>query len=308
MNTFQLECFLAVANSLSFARAAKQMGVSQPTITHQIQSLEDELNTKLFYRSTRLVEITPEGKAFVSDAKSMLAISEQAKMRIQSKSQRKIETLSIGCGNHVQLAMLSEVLKQLKTEVSNLHPHLLVSPYEQLFQHLGTEQLDLIFGVYDNAAIKGNVKYKELLQSDIVCICRSEHTFSKKEALQLSDLKDETLIFCDPMSLTPEMAKLQYRLAENRDPADILFCSSSAEAYVLSRSGFGIALLPEILIPDDNKITKVKFEDAPKLAFGLYYKPSTGDDLIRKFVSLSKSFFDSISQKRMSVILQEESN
>jgi len=77
---------------------------------------------------------------------------------------------------------------------------------------------------------------------------------------------------------------------------------------VLSRSGFGIALLPEILIPDDNKITKVKFEDAPKLAFGLYYKPSTGDDLIRKFVSLSKSFFDSISQKRMSVILQEESN
>ena len=60
MNIFQLSCFLAVANSLSFARAAEQMNISQPAITHQIKALESELNVKLFRRSTRLVEITPE--------------------------------------------------------------------------------------------------------------------------------------------------------------------------------------------------------------------------------------------------------
>ncbi len=65
MNIFQLSCFLAVANSLSFARAAEQMNISQPAITHQIKSLESELNVKLFHRSTRLVEITPEGQSFI---------------------------------------------------------------------------------------------------------------------------------------------------------------------------------------------------------------------------------------------------
>ena len=75
MNTFQLECFLAVANTLSFARAAEELNVSQPTVTHQIKSLEDELNAKLFIRSTRMVEITPEGQSFITDAKSMIMIA-----------------------------------------------------------------------------------------------------------------------------------------------------------------------------------------------------------------------------------------
>ena len=57
MNTFQLTCFLAVAHSLSFVRAAEHLNVTQPTITHQIQSLEDELGVRLFRRSTRLVEL-----------------------------------------------------------------------------------------------------------------------------------------------------------------------------------------------------------------------------------------------------------
>ena len=48
MNTFQLTCFLAVAETLSFARAAEQLHVTQPAVTQQIKSLEKELNVKLF--------------------------------------------------------------------------------------------------------------------------------------------------------------------------------------------------------------------------------------------------------------------
>ena len=71
MNTFQLECFLAVSNTLSFVRAAEQLNISQPAITHQIKTLEDELNTVLFKRSTRFVEITQEGISFIGDAKKL---------------------------------------------------------------------------------------------------------------------------------------------------------------------------------------------------------------------------------------------
>lgn len=55
MNTFQLSCFLTVANTLNFAQAAKQVNISQPAITGQIKSLEKELDTKLFHRTTRMV-------------------------------------------------------------------------------------------------------------------------------------------------------------------------------------------------------------------------------------------------------------
>ena len=53
MNTIQLECFLAVSENLNFARAAEQLHITQPAVTHQIHSLETELNTRLFVRTTR---------------------------------------------------------------------------------------------------------------------------------------------------------------------------------------------------------------------------------------------------------------
>ena len=61
MTIFQIECFLTVAEFLNFAKAAEQMNISQPAITRQIQSLENELGGKLFQRSTRVVRLTENG-------------------------------------------------------------------------------------------------------------------------------------------------------------------------------------------------------------------------------------------------------
>ena len=65
MNIFQLSCFLAVAEYLNFAKAAQSLHVTHPAVSQQIQSLEKELNTKLFVRTTRTVKLTDEGKATV---------------------------------------------------------------------------------------------------------------------------------------------------------------------------------------------------------------------------------------------------
>ena len=79
MNTMQLSCFLEVAETLSFARAAEKLHVTQPAVTQQIQSLEAELNVKLFRRTTRTVELTQAGLVFLGDAKTMYEISGKAK-------------------------------------------------------------------------------------------------------------------------------------------------------------------------------------------------------------------------------------
>lgn len=301
MNTFQLKCFLAAAATLNFARAAERINVSQPTITHQIKSLEDELNVRLFNRSTRFVELTAEGETFISDAKSMLAIEVQAKTRFNSLSDKPVEVISVGCGNYIQLAMLSDILSQMKEVYPNLHPRLLVAPIEQLEQNLGTERLDILFAIEDPASVKSGAKYKELLVSHVVCIGRRSDRMTGKESISVDDLKKESLIFCDPMSLTPEMAKLQFRLIEDRDPKSIHICSSSMTAYILARSGFGIALLPDLLIPNDPEMMKIKLTNAPTLSFGLYYKPSVGDSVLRQFISLAAHHFSELGKQDTAV-------
>ena len=81
MNTFQLACFLMVAETLNFARAAERLSVTQPAVTHQIRSLEEELGVKLFRRSTRLVELTREGLLFTSDARTIMETAARARAR-----------------------------------------------------------------------------------------------------------------------------------------------------------------------------------------------------------------------------------
>ena len=88
-----------MAEYLNFAQAAQSLHVTHPAVSQQIQSLEKELNVKLFQRTTRTVRLTEEGKAFLRDAQQIVALSERAKKRFGNVMDGNIETLAIGCYN-----------------------------------------------------------------------------------------------------------------------------------------------------------------------------------------------------------------
>lgn len=291
MNIFQLECFLSVANTLSFARSAEQLNVSQPTITHQIKTLENELNVKLFCRSTRFVEITPEGQDFIGDAKSMVIISRRAKRRFSTEEKDPVALLSIGCSSHAEFIMLTEVLNEINRVTKHFHPRLIVAPQDRLFHLLETEQVDIMFDAYESEDLKASVKYKELCKSAITCVCRHDHHLLGKESVKLWDLQEESLVFCDPVSIAEELTKFQFKVAEMHSPKDIHFCSSVDSAIVLATAGIGIAFLPEIYILDTPKLSKITLEDAPQISFGMFYKSYPGDSMLKRFIQMAVEYF-----------------
>ncbi|MDD6798904.1 MAG: LysR family transcriptional regulator [Firmicutes bacterium] len=292
MNTFQLECFLAVAATFSFAKAAKNLNVSQPTITNQIKSLEEELNVRLFNRTPHMVEITPAGKAFVTDARSILDIAGQAKLRFSVPTEKPIQTISIGCGSYIQLSLLTEVLHRLNSEIANFHPRLFVVPREHLFHLLETDQADVIFDIREGCKLKDNFRFKEVAQSDIVCVCRKDSEFASRESLTIEEVSNETLILCDPMNLSPDISKLQLKLSAGRTIDNTHFSASSEAAIVLAGSGVGTALLPRIYIPNDLHLATVRLEDAPKFSFGMFYKKPFGESLLKKFIDATTEYFN----------------
>ena len=79
MNTIQLECFIAVAEHLNFSRASEELKITQPAVSHQIRTLEEELDVKLFKRTSKSVSLTPEGIQFLPDAELILKIAFSAK-------------------------------------------------------------------------------------------------------------------------------------------------------------------------------------------------------------------------------------
>ncbi len=296
MNSFQLECFLAVASSFSFAKAAKRLNVSQPTIANQIKSLEEELKVRLFNRTPHRVEITREGEAFRADANNIIAIERQAKLRFSVPTEKPIKTVSIGCGTYFQLTLLTEVLNRLNSEIPNFHPRLFVVPREQLFHLLETDQADVIFDIKEGCELKGDLQFKELMQSDIVCVSRKDTELATRKSVTADEIAKETLVVCDPMFLSPDMAKLQLKLTSGRTPANTHFAASPEASVVLAASGIGIAVLPEIYIIKDGPLAAVRLEDAPKFSFGMFYKKPFGETLLKRFIDEAVDYFEKIGR------------
>ena len=294
MNILQLRCFLAVAGSLNFARAAKQMHLSQPAVSHQIKTLEEELNVKLFRRSTRMVELTPEGLAFTEDARNIVTIAEHARMRFSHPDDYPVQELSIGCSNYAELYLLTDVLHELSASHPNLHPRLHVVPHEQLFHLLETGAAEVIIDIRENGKTKEALTFQELCLSSLVCVCRSGYLPSGKESLSLSELKNKKLIFCNPLTLSPDLARFQWKLAAEKRPADIHFCNSPETAALLANAGFGIAILPELFLPPGSSMQTFRLAEAPSLSVGLFYHANFENALLKEFIQNTRRCFSNM--------------
>jgi DNA-binding transcriptional LysR family regulator len=286
MNTFQLRCFLAVADLLSFAKAARSMNISQPAMTHQIKALEEELNTKLFHRSTRVVELTLEGRAFLADARSMVAIAQRAKLRFQNPEERPISFLSVGSGSYHHLACLADSLHQLSEAARDLHPRMQVAHRDGLFHMLENGSLDVVFDL--GTGPERGLAFQPICDSPMVCACRKGLPLAEEGSVTVEGLREESVILCDPLGLSPQASQLQLKLAEGRSPEKIHFSGSVDASVVMARAGFGAAILPGVLLPPGDELKTIPILDAPDLTLGMFYQPHPGDELVRQFVKIAR--------------------
>lgn len=291
MNTFQLSCFLAVAEYLNFAKAAKQLHVTHPAVSQQIQSLEKELNVKLFQRTTRSVRITEEGKAFLRDAQQIVAISERAKKRFDGVIPGNIQTLSLGCYNFPCMFLLPDVLKQLRTVSPNIHPRLQVIPFQHIYQMLEEGDLDAVVGFKEPPGIKLHALYKEITQVPMVCVCSPQNDLSKQSEVSLPMLCNQKLVLFVPSKTIPPIAQLQGQLIGDTAPSDLYFCESAEAITVLVMANYGISILPSFLVPDIPMICRIPLKDVQTASFGIYYKSLQGNQELKKFIQCAKDCF-----------------
>lgn len=292
MNTFQLECFLAVAQTLSFARASEQLNITQPAVTHQIHSLEDELNTKLFKRTTRNVELTHEGLTFINDAKNILEISMYAIKRFETHSENDILSFSIGCIGNAVILRLYEIMKELRAEYPNIAPRFKVAPFSQLIGMLNEDDADVILSFAEDD-IKFTGVYKELKKEPVFCICSDKNPISEYNCISVSEIKKEKAIICDPVKSPSKIAQLQSNLIEGRKITDFLFCESPEEVNMFVNAGYGVSILPESFIVPSYNIVKVPIEDIQPLSFGAYYKSLKSSDILKSFMKIAYTIFTS---------------
>ena len=293
MNTFQLACFLTVAETLSFAKAAKLLNVTQPAVTHQIHSLEEELNAQLFKRTTRSVEITQEGLIFLNDAKNVLNIITLAKKRFEEPVIDDRQFFSIGCHSHNELHLLPEILRQMADSCPMLYPVFQVVPFQHLYQLLDEETVDVIIAFQEKSSKKTDGIYKELAQVRITGVLPANHPLAEKELLDEDALRTQRLLLLDPQRCPDSLNAVQHELAAGRAVSDLLMCGSADACVMLAKAGFGIAVQPDFPSLRDPALAYIPIKGTEPLSYGAYYKTASGKPLLKDFLLLCKKSLSS---------------
>lgn len=284
MNTFQLECFLAVAEYLNFTRAASALHVTHPAISQQIKTLEEELNVQLFARTTRSVRITQEGRAFLPDAREMVEIANRAKHRFEVQGE-KIEVLTIGVYNPVCMAKLTTPLSRLIKERPAVHPRLLSVPFQGIYQLLEDGRLDAIIGFKEERNFKFKGVFHETKCVPWVVIAHKDNPLAQKEKIFREDLKQEKLAIYGQSNAPVSILRMHGSLMEDRPPHDFYFSDNAEAINTLVASGIGISVLPEYFVKDIDTIVKIPFEEEPPMSFGIYYRTTKGNEALKTFIA-----------------------
>lgn len=267
MNTIQLECFLAVAKHLNFSKAAEQIKITQPAVSHQINSLEEELDVKLFHRTSKSVALTMEGMMFLPDADKILKISKSAKERLGNHEQPLI--LEIGCHSQLELDLLPECLLQLKKEYPQLRPSLHMFPFASMGRQLQEGQLHVMFGMKSDHE-KTSLRYRELFRCPAVCICSKNHPLAGQPSITKSMIRGN-IILCEPHKIADSIFRLQSDVAAGTPGAERYLADGYECVLTLVKAEIGCTVLPQFPAARDPQLCYIPITDCPQASFGMYF-------------------------------------
>ena len=151
----QLRSFLAVAETLSFTKAAERLGLAQPTISQHVRKLETAAKRVLITRDTRDVRLTDNGDAMAGFARSILSAHDSATRYFSGSAMRG--RLRFGTADDLAITGLPRILREFRQIYPQINLELTVGQSDQLYRKLNAGQLDLVFVKWVAGAKDGTV-------------------------------------------------------------------------------------------------------------------------------------------------------
>ena len=178
MNLKQLEAFVKVAETKSFSEAAKQLFLTQPTISAHVSALEKELNTCFLIRNTRGVELSESGKELYAYAVQMLEIEKTIKGRFGKEIKPDGNVLRIGASTVPAQYILPNVMSTFHAEYPGEKLKLFETDSKGVIDMILSHHIDI--GFTGTVIEKGNCKYLPFYEDELVVLTPSNEKFVEK--------------------------------------------------------------------------------------------------------------------------------
>jgi DNA-binding transcriptional LysR family regulator len=244
MELRHLRYFVAVAEEMSFRRAASRLHIAPPPLSVQIRNLEAEIGADLFSREGRGIRLTEAGRVFLEQARKTLIDAKRAIELARYAANGEIGHLSIGYNAPTGFRIFPKVIPAFKERWPNVRLTFRAHNLGQQLERLEREELDVGFIWLPVPA--GQFDVQPLVQEPLVAVLPTDHRLASKQSISVKDLSPEPLILLarelDPDTYH-EIETLFQRAGATMNVAYELENSLSMINFVAM--GCGCSLLPD---------------------------------------------------------------
>lgn len=244
MDFFQLETFLAVAQTGSFSGAAKIMHRTQPAISQLVRKLEQEIGEPLFDRSSRDGLLTDAGKVLQEYATKMLNLRREAHASLEELRQVQRGTLVIAANEFTSLYLLPvlEEFRRFSPMIRiSIHRSLASSIADQVLDH--TAELGVLSFRPENPLLQSVVVFRD----ELVFVVPSAHPLAKAKIVSIRQLGAESFVAHNVVS--PYRMKVLEAFKKHKTPLNMDVEMPTIEAIKrFVAAGNGVALVPRVSV------------------------------------------------------------
>ncbi|HLR65629.1 selenium metabolism-associated LysR family transcriptional regulator [Virgibacillus alimentarius] len=282
MNYERLKTFIAVAERKSFSEAAKILFVTQPTITAQVKALEEELDTKLFERTTKKVEMTQSASILLKYAKEIVHLNDVAKKEVLKIEEFMYGDLSIGCSLTIGEYILPEFLKRLKEMYPLINMSVDITNSNNIVEHMKDQLIDV--GLVETPIEDPKMIFEPFWEDELLLIAAPDY-FSQDEIRISHDLlKSTPLIMREKGSGTRSVLMNHLKDAGiSINDLNIVMELGSTEAIKSAvEAGLGVSIISKHAIKKEQKLQLLKAYTIKNVTFNRYFYIAVRKDQVLK--------------------------
>jgi DNA-binding transcriptional LysR family regulator len=273
-----------VAEELHFGRAADRLHIAQPSLSHQIRRLEQQLGVTLFDRTSRRVELTDAGRALLSEGRRLLAQSDRTTRLVRSVS---VERLTVGFYGSAATAVLADLLARFSEE----HPSAEVSVRELLLDQID----ELLAGGVDVALTRllpgqADVELEVIAHESRVVALPASHALSGRATLRFSDLEEESFITNPVVESSVPPKRWLAEQARHGLPGRVAAQAASVqEILTLVAAGKGVCLVPASVAQHHRAdVVYVEMSDADPAVVSLAWPRGGLRPIVAAFIEVTR--------------------
>lgn len=252
--------FYYVATSLSFSEASKKLFISQSAVSQSIKLLEKKLDRRLFTRSTKKVQLTPEGEILLKHVEPAMNLLQRGEMQLMEADSLNGGQLRIGASDTICHHYLLPFLKQFHQEYPNVHIRVSNQTSIRCGKMLEDGQADLIIVNYPNPVLHNVNTVKVVKEFQDVFLAGEKYYWLNEKEVALAEVAKCPILMLDRQSTTSEFLHMIFQKYQ-LDLVPEIEISSNALLIDLARIGLGVTFIPDYCVPQTKDVFVVRLQE-----------------------------------------------